>query len=100
MKIVNFEEENLHIFWRLEEFQWNSQERCGLYEILELNINLTEKLSKIQKLFVEFIMYNGKLTENCLLTTVRLYDDLKTKSWIVILLGLYWLLEKLKHVYL
>ena len=100
MKIVNFEEENLHIFWRLEEFQWNSQERCGLYEILELNINLTEKLSKIQKLFVEFTMYNGKLTENCLLATVRLYDDLKTKSWIVILLGLYSLLEKLKHVYL
>ena len=100
MKIVNFEDANLHIFWGFKEFHWNSQERCGSYEILELNINLTEKLSKIQKFFVEFIMYNRKLTENCLLTTVRLYDDLKPKSWMVILLDLYSLLEKLKHVYL
>ena len=69
-------------------------------KMLRLNITLIEKLSKRQKIFVEAIIYNGKLNENCLPTKVRLYKNLKPKSSMLLPLNPDSLVEKLKRVHL
>ena len=71
-----------------------------LIEMLGLNITLTEKLSKMQNIFAQIILYNGKLNENYLLTRVRLYENLKPKSSIPLSPDLHFLAEKLKRVHL
>ena len=48
--------------------------------MLGLNITLTEKLSKRQKILAQNIMYNGKLNENNLSIRVCLYENLKPRS--------------------
>ena len=66
--------------------QWFQKNVCKnlssltFIEMLGLNITLTKRLSKRQKIFVQTVMYNGKLNKNYLSTSVRLYENLKPKS--------------------
>ena len=71
-----------------------------LIEMLGLNITLTEKLSKMQNIFAQTIMYKGKLNENYLLTRVRLHENFKPKSSIPLSPDLDFLAGKLKRVHL
>ena len=51
-----------------------------LIKMLGLNISMTKKLSKRQKLFVQTIIHNGKSNKNYLSTRLRLHGNLKPKS--------------------
>ena len=70
--------------------QWFQKNVCKnlssltFIEMLGLNITLTKRLSKRQKIFVQTVMYNGKLNKNYLSTSVRLYENLKTKSSVLL----------------
>ena len=70
--------------------QWFQKNVCKnlscltFIEMLGLNITLTKRLSKRQKIFVQTVMYNGKLNKNYLSTSVRLYENLKPKSSVLL----------------
>ena len=70
-----------------------------LIKMLRLRITLTEKLSKRRKIFVQIMMYNGKLNKNYLSTRVRLYKKLKPKSSMPLLPHPHSFVEEKKRVH-
>ena len=60
-----FNVEKFHVFF-LKISVYKNPSSHTLIKMLEVNVTFAENLSKSQRIFVEAIIYNGKLNENSL----------------------------------
>ena len=56
-----FNVEKFHVFFFLKISVYKNPSSLTLIKMLEVNATLAENLSKRQRIFVEAIIYNGKL---------------------------------------